>query len=555
MPTPRPRSPAPRSLRLPVLLSLFGAAQVMALDGRGEERDPPLQLFVDAASPNEQKAQRALAALDEWWRDDYACILVDLARFMPPRQGSLLGGEQGTPRGEGFGAEAGMDGLGVAEPRGRGRGRGRPGGGFGGSFGNGGAGGSPGDGAMGVGPPPRGRGRPRETEGSKVRQRLMDFLEEQTGQDFGDDLRAWRLWHWSLPYAPHHGYRAFKAALYGRVDPRLGVFFEGEGETTIRLDEIEWSEMSPGRIPLLERPKHVAAEEARDLDGKDVVFGIVVGEEARAYPARILAWHELTIDQLGATELTIVSDPLCGTVIPYGNVVREKLHTFNASGLVYRSNRLIFDEETLTLWSTLAGRPVYGPLTVENVRLQAYPLVRTRWREWKAMHPGTTVLSTETGYHFDYSQEEPFRRYLDNDRLMFEVPRHDDRLKVKEPVLALALPRAGGEVNGERHALAIREKWLEKKENRVYQTRLAGHELVVVTSGDGAHRVYAAGDTRFVGEDGDGRLRDDSGGRWRLDEAALVPEAADESPKSRLPAHRALWFAWFAQFPDTELVK
>lgn len=396
---------------------------------------------------------------------------------------------------------------------------------------------------------------PRQHPSTKARARLLRFLEEHTGQDFGDDLRAWRRWHWNLPYEPHPGYAAFKAALYGRVDESLGLFFKVGGEATVRLDEIDFSGRPPSRIPMLDHPKHVPASEAGHVEDKHTVFGLEVRGKARAYPRRILAWHELTRDRLGETEITLHSDPLGGAVIPYASKTRGALLNFRPTGLVYRSHLLMFDEETVSLWSTLDGRPVLGPLTAHHVQLRPLPVVTTTWREWRARHPDTTVLSHDTGYPFDYSRESPFEDYRRSDGLMFEVPQPDERLDTKELVLALTLPAARGAAPSERDALAIKSSLLEKKENRVYHTSLSGLELVVVTSDDDAHRVYAAGDTRFVSLDRDGRIRDADGGLWTLTEAALVPEAPEATGKMRLPAWRSFWFAWHAQYPDTELVK
>jgi hypothetical protein len=139
---------------------------------------------------------------------------------------------------------------------------------------------------------------------------------------------------------------------------------------------------------------------------------------------------------------------------------------------------------------------------------------------------------------------------------MFDVPQPDDRLKNKEPVLALTLrPEKSEEGPRRPRALAVRAKFLERKENRVYQTSLAGRELIIVTSPEGANRVYDAGDTQFVSQDPDGRLRDADGGSWVTYESMLVPEGPGLSARSRLPARRSFWFAWHAQFPRTELVK
>jgi hypothetical protein len=244
-------------------------------------------------------------------------------------------------------------------------------------------------------------------------------------------------------------------------------------------------------------------------------------------------------------------------VIPYGSEAGGTHYSLGTSGLLYRSNKLMFDHETMSLWSTIEGRPVVGPLAerYDELELEAYPVVTTTWREWKALHPDTTVLSLDTGHERDYSEGAAYRSYFRTDKLMFGVPKLDKRLKNKEPVLALRLRPAESGDDGELQALALSAKFLGKRQNRVFHKSFAGHELVIVTSPDGANRVYDAGETRFATQEKDGRLRDSTGGSWRLTETALVPEAEGASPRSRVAARRVFWFAWQAMFPDTELVK
>ena len=299
---------------LPALLLLAGVALATSSAAWSAESTPPIQLFVDAASEDEETARAAMAILSESWRDGYACLLVDLARFMRPRQASRMeGGAGGGPGGPGRRGGGGSGGgAGTASITG---GRGAGGGGGGSNL--------PTLGTL-----------PRQHPSTKARARLLRFLEEHTGQDFGDDLRAWRRWHWNLPYEPHPGYAAFKAALYGRVDESLGLFFKVGGEATVRLDEIDFSGRPPSRIPMLDHPKHVPASEAGHVEDKHTVFGLEVRGKARAYPRRILAWHELTRDRLGETEITLHSDPLGGAVIPYASKTRGALLNFRPTGLV-----------------------------------------------------------------------------------------------------------------------------------------------------------------------------------------------------------------------------
>src|SRR5262249_33876630 len=95
--------------------------------------------------------------------------------------------------------------------------------------------------------------------GSPIRRRLVDFLEKQTGRRLGQDLNAWRDWMWTLPGDPHPDYAAFKAAVYGRIDPRMRAFFPDRVRSTIRLDEIDWGGVRVNGIPPLRHPRFIAA--------------------------------------------------------------------------------------------------------------------------------------------------------------------------------------------------------------------------------------------------------------------------------------------------------
>lgn len=75
----------------------------------------------------------------------------------------------------------------------------------------------------------------------------------------------------------------------------------------------------------------------------------------------------------------------------------------------------------------------------------------------------------------------------------------------------------------------------------------------MLTTANGANRVYESAGVRFVRRAPDGRLEDSSGVAWRVSEEALE-SAGDGRRLPRVPARRAFWFGWFAQFPGTELV-
>jgi len=509
-----------------VILAFILLASVPAA---GERASPPpradVRTFFAAASSDERQARAALETLSRHWRDADAALLIDIARFFAPARRSRGGSEQvdlglrGDTRGDGgTSAHPGLGGGAAAQ-------------------------------ASPAGTPAS------EPAGAHTRRRIVRFLGERTGQRFGDDLRAWRRWLWSRPYEPHPDHAIFKATLYAQVDPRMAGFFKPGAAAAIRLDEIDWGGVPVNGIPPLDHPAVLPAAEARFLKDGHIVFGVKVGGEARAYPKRIVGWHELVRDRLGGVELTIVYCTLCGTVIPYASEVGGVRRTFGTSGLLYRSNKLLFDEATQSLWSTLDGRPVVGPLVGKGLVLEAYPVVTTTWREWRTAHPETTVVSMATGFDRDYAEGAAYRDYFATDRLMFEVPRTDQRLPNKAEILALLLPPAGGASPGERQALAVSIRLLEREPVR--RLAFGGHDLVVITSPGGANRVYDAGGIEFTRLLPDGKVADAMGGAWRVTEEALVPPAGSgaAAPRPRIPAWRAFWFGWHAQFPETELVQ
>jgi hypothetical protein len=387
--------------------------------------------------------------------------------------------------------------------------------------------------------------------------RFVEFVEQQTGQPFGEDIERWREWEWSQPYAPHPRYGEFKGRLYAMLDPRFVVFFRSDATPRIRLDEIVWGGVSINGIPPLDHPKLVAAADATYLDDSNVVFGISVGGEARAYPKRILAWHELALDRVGGRELAIVYCTLCGTVIPFDAQAGGKVLTFGTSGLLYRSNKLMFDHETASLWSSLTGEPVVGPLVKLKLRLTPLPVVTTTWGEWRGRHPDTRVLSLDTGFTRDYSEGAAYRAYFGTDELMFGVALRDGRLPNKAEVLVVRstapAEAASAAASPTSPPFAISTALL--RERPVLNTEVAGTSVVVITSAAGASRVYASQSYRFVSVGEDGTLLDAAGKAWVVDEDAVTATFDADIRLPRLPAHRAFWFGWYAQHPDTVLLQ
>jgi hypothetical protein len=231
-------------------------------------------------------------------------------------------------------------------------------------------------------------------------------------------------------------------------------------------------------IPALEDPQVVSAEEA--AWGVDqVVIGVAAGGEARAYPLALLTWHELVNDRLGGRPILVSYCPLCGTALVFDRRVDGQVRRFGVSGLLYRSDLLMFDRETESLWSQISGRAETGPSMGVRLRLQRSRMMR--WEQWKQLHPETTILSQETGYSRDYGRS-PYGDYASSKRIFFPVPR-DARFHPKTPTLGLRI------ADGVARAYPAPE--VRRAGGRVEES-FQGHRVVIRLEGEAQHFAVEA---------------------------------------------------------------
>ena len=316
---------------------------------------------------------------------------------------------------------------------------------------------------------------------------------------------------WDIPAPPN--YLESKRAIFTSIVPGWDkIFVEGKidwrhvswGGVLIDDRAYDTTDKTCNCIPAADNPAVSSVENAKWLKDDDVVFGVEVNGEYRAYPRRIMEVREMVNDTLGGRHLGIPYCTLCGAAQAYftdqlpDGVERPVLRT---SGLLIRSNKVMYDVNTYSVFDTFLGTAVTGPLAEKNIKLRQASVVTTTWGTWKKAHPETTVLIEELALGRDFD----FRNNRDANGPIFPVGNVDPRLSVHEDIIGIIT--ASGKPIAFQRSKAVAA--LQKGEEIAYEN---------------VRLTLAAGGIKAVDENG----RD-------------------------LGSHQAFWFAWSQFHPGTEL--
>ncbi len=186
----------------------------------------------------------------------------------------------------------------------------------------------------------------------------------------------------------------------------------------IDVDEILSGGPKKDGIPSIDKPNFVAAKHANFLSPKNRVLGLVIDGVAKAYPVKILNWHEIVNDRIRGNAFVVTYCPLCGTGVAFWSNIRGRNLTFGVSGLLYNSDVLFYDRQTESLWSQIAAIAISGKFA--GAELQQLVLTHTTWSDWLEKHPRTLVLSIKTGYLRSYNTN-PYAGYEESRKLYFQM--------------------------------------------------------------------------------------------------------------------------------------
>ena len=318
-----------------------------------------------------------------------------------------------------------------------------------------------------------------------------------------------------------------------------------EKNNIVPLDQIVSGGPPPDGIPSIDNPKFILIQEADDLlEDSELVLGININGDIRAYPLQILVWHEIVNDKVGGVPVTVTYCPLCFTNQVFNRTIENgQILDFGTSGKLYNSNLVMYDRTTKSLWSQAMSQAIVGKFA--GIKLERIPFDVGYWKEWKQLYPDSKVLSTDTGSTRAYGAD-PYGDYYTNGDVLFPVSNSDDRLGLKEIIV-------GFENSGQYKAYRLQE--IENK--KVINDQVNGKPIALLSLHSFMVRAYDpevdeqvlkfsfnAKDQNFIDTK--------TGSIWNFEGKAISGQMKGKQ-LMRIPFDEGFWFEWVAFHPKTEL--
>jgi len=307
----------------------------------------------------------------------------------------------------------------------------------------------------------------------------------------------------------------------------------------VPLDKIKSGGPPKDGIPSIDKPNFVAASEANFVSDNDIVIGLQINGETKAYPLFILVWHEIVNDIVGDVPVAVTYCPLCFTNQVFERTINGEITEFGTSGKLYNSNLVMYDRNTDSQWSQAIGMAITGELTSHV--LKRVPFDVAKWSDWKTLYPETLVLTTNTGHIRAYGSD-PYGDYYTDPQIIFPVENKDDRLHPKEIIL--------GFDNGNIYKAY---KLADVEEKKVINDEIGDKKLLLVSLYPEMTRAFnrVVDGTILEFEYVDGKIIDtQTNSQWNFEGDAIEGQLMGKKLEREV-FNPGFWFEWIAFHPNS----
>lgn len=170
---------------------------------------------------------------------------------------------------------------------------------------------------------------------------------------------------------------------------------QGWAETDFSRHSIEWNEIMSGGppkdgIPSIDEPQFQPVADETEVKPNEPVIGLEINGDARAYPLRILIWHEIVNDTVGGEPVAVTYCPLCNSAVVFERVVKGETTTFGTTGKLRNSDLVMYDRLTESWWQQFTGKAIVGEMT--GTQLEILPARLESLAQFRERHPDGRIL-------------------------------------------------------------------------------------------------------------------------------------------------------------------
>lgn len=332
----------------------------------------------------------------------------------------------------------------------------------------------------------------------------------------------------------------------GNTNSAASATAEEKEKSIVPLDQIVSGGPPPDGIPSIDNPKFISVQEAsKFLEDSELVLGLNINGDIRAYPLQILVWHEIVNDEIGSIPVAVTYCPLCFTNQVFNRTIDDgqEVVEFGTSGKLYNSNLVMYDRTSKSLWSQAMAEGIVGKYA--GTKLERVPFDVAYWKEWKQLYPDSKILSRDTGSNRPYGVD-PYGDYYTNSDVLFPISNRDERLGLKEILV-------GFENKGQYKAYKLQEI----EDNKVINDQVNGKSITLFSSYPFMIRAYdpiAQGQTLEFTYNPKSKnfLDEQTGSEWNFEGKAISGQMKGKQ-LTRLPFDEGFWFEWVAFHPKTEI--
>jgi len=184
-------------------------------------------------------------------------------------------------------------------------------------------------------------------------------------------------------------------------------------------------------IPSIDHPNFIPVSSADHVLPEDLVLGISIKGEYRAYPLTILNYHEVINEEFASGKVMISYCPLSGSSAAWSRSLQGISSAFGVSKFIYNSNHLLYDRVSKGHWLPLVYKCVNGEL--EGYTMDAFNIIETTFENWKTTFPSSQVLSEPKGFTYNYLYDQ-YSGYRNSDTLYYSINPFNTMLPPKQKV-------------------------------------------------------------------------------------------------------------------------